>query len=350
MGEKIGARTKQLESLLRVGAAVVFQADPSHEMSPRFSTFIRGWEAGKYVILDRIQAGTERVMPVSEGQQCAVRFVHDGEACAFCSSVVDWNSWRDAGWIRVRWPEEMETVPFRKHHRVNVSLPCKLFQNGTEIGDGEVVDVSIGGCGILTSVDLHFGSQVAVTFFLPNGVQIQNAEFSVRNVRQRSHVQRFLGCEFRAGQEQAQNEIAAFVVAELRPGNGGRGKAACGILLIEDNTETRNALFARLKQSGYEAAGVSTAIEGFCRLFTSRPSLLIVSQEQKDLPGLDIVRAAKANPTFATLPIFLYGGRDEALKERALEAGAARYFPSTDAVINVCNAVVAWGARGDMRE
>jgi c-di-GMP-binding flagellar brake protein YcgR len=228
MGEKIGARTKQLESLLRVGAAVVFQADPSHEMSPRFSTFIRGWEAGKYVILDRIQAGTERVMPVREGQQCAVRFVRDGEACAFCSSVVDWNSWRDAGWIRVRWPEEMETVPFRKHHRVNVSLPCKLFQNGTEIGDGEVVDVSIGGCGILTSVDLHFGSQVAVTLFLPNGVQIQNAEFSVRNVRQRSHVQRFLGCEFRAGQEQAQNEIAAFVVAELRPGNGGRGKAACG--------------------------------------------------------------------------------------------------------------------------
>jgi CheY-like chemotaxis protein len=231
-----------------------------------------------------------------------------------------------------------------------VSLPCKLFQNGTEIGDGEVVDVSIGGCGILTSVDLHFDSQVAVTFFLPNGVQIQNAELSVRSVRKRSDVQRFLGCEFRGGQDQAQNEIAAFVMAELRPGNGGRGKAACAILLIEDNPETRDALSARLKQSGYEATGVSTAIEGFCRLFTSRPSLLIVSQEQKDLPGLDIVRAAKANPAFATLPIFLYGGRDKTLKERALKAGAARYFPATDAVVNVCNAVAAWAAHGDTHE
>jgi len=345
MGSRTGGRPEDLESHLKVGTSVVFQPDPSRETSPRFSTFFRGWERDRYVLLDRIQTGAERVMSLHEGQPCAVRFVHEGKACAFVSTVADWSSRRDASWIRVLWPDELEVVSFRKHDRVKVNLPCRLSRDGEVVSDGEVRDVSIGGCGIVSPLEPPFGDQFRITFDLPNGASIQDAEVVVRNVRRSSDGPCYVGCEFCHGQEHAQNEIAAFVAAELRSEGAGRKKTACRILLIDDNAGRRETLSALLKQFGYEAICASTAIEGFCRMFTLRPNLLIVSLEQKDLAGLEIVRAVRANPVFTALPVYLYGGCDESLNGRALEAGATRYFASTDMVVNVSNAVAAWVAR-----
>jgi CheY-like chemotaxis protein len=296
-------------------------------------------------MLDRIQAGADRIMPVHEDQACIVRFVFDGKACAFMSKVVDWNSRREAGWVRITWPDDMEVKSFRKHDRVKANLPCTLSKDGQKSGDGEILDISLGGCAIQTSEELHFGNQVAMTFFMPNGVRIQDAEIVVRKARKVGDRRWLLGGEFCEGQEYLQNEVAAFVASSLRPDRTKLDKALRCVLILDGNAATREALCSGLSQSGRESVSAANAIEGFHRLFAAMPSALVVSQELADLSGIEVVRVLKVNPTFEALPILLYGGNDPSLGERALQAGAARYLaPSASMVVDVCNAIAALDA------
>ena len=339
---------EDLEAYLKVGEAVVVEPHPSHPPGARYNTRIRGWETQKYVMLDRIQAGTERIMPVHEEQIFIVRFVSNGKACAFTSKVVDWNSRREAGWVRVTWPDDVEVKSFRKHDRVKANLPCTLSKGGQKLGDGEIQDISFGGCAIQASEELHFGNQVALTFFMPNGVRIQEAEIIVRKARKVGDRRWLLGGEFCEGQEYLQNEVAAFVASSLRPNRTKLDKARRCVLILDGNAVTREALCSRLSQLGCEAISTANAVEGFYHLFAAMPSALVVSQELVDLSGIEVVRAVKVNPTFEALPILLYGGDDPSLSERALQAGAARYLaPSASMVVDVCNAVAALDARED---
>jgi len=181
-------------------------------------------------------------MPVHEGQTCIVRFVSDGKACAFMSKVVDWNSRREAGWVRLTWPDDVEVKSFRKHDRVKVNLPCTLSRDGVPLGDGEVKDMSLGGCSILAQVELRFGTRIEVTFLLPNGARIQDAGAIVRNARAAGERRWILGGEFCEEQEHIRNEIAAFVTSTLRPENANpEGSKSC-VLILEGNVAAREGL------------------------------------------------------------------------------------------------------------
>ncbi len=334
-----------LESYLRVGGAVVFQPDPGHGAASRFNTQVRGWEKMKYVLLDRVSAGNERTLPVHENQPCAVRFVYEGKACAFMTLVEDWNSRRDAGWVRVMWPKALEVVSFRKHERVRAGAPCTLSREGALLGDGVVRDVSLGGCGILTSVECRFGHKAEVSFVLPTGVPIQNAGIVIRNVGSDGNGQWILGGEFREGQELMINEIAAYVASVLRPEIGSSESLKRSVLLIENRSSLRDAISNRLTRSGFDAVTAGNAVEGFCRICAARPWLVIVSQKLVDLSGMDVLHALKANATLASLPVLLYGEEDEDIENEALDAGAVRYVASSSPDIDISVAIMAYEAR-----
>lgn len=344
---EIQAKGKEdLEAYLKVGGSVVIQPHPSYPPGARYDTRVRGWETHKYVMFDRIQAGSERIIPVHEDQTCIVRFVSGGRACAFTSKVVDWNSRREASWVRVTWPDDVEVKSFRKHDRVKANLPCTLSKGGQTLGNGEIQDISLGGCAVQVSEELHFGNRVALTFSMPNGVRIQDAEIIVRKARKVGDRRWLLGGEFCEGQEYLQNEVAAFVASSLRPDRAKLDKARRCVLILDGNAVMREALCSGLSQLGCEAISTANAVEGFYHLLAAMPSALVVSQELADLSGIEVVRVLKVNPTFEALPILLYGGNDPSLSERALQAGAARYLaPSASMVVDVCDAVAALDAR-----
>ena len=52
----------------------------------------------------------------------------------------------------------------RKHERVTVFIPVKIFKNGKEAGKGEVEDLSMGGVYIRTTVPATLGDKVEVEF------------------------------------------------------------------------------------------------------------------------------------------------------------------------------------------
>lgn len=335
-----------LESYLQVGWPVVFQPDPGHEAAERFTTQIRGWEKMKYVLLGRVPAGNERVVPVHENQPCAIRFVHEGKACAFMTQVQDWNNRRDAGWVRVMWPKAVEVVRFRKHERVGVDAPCTIFREGFSSQDGIVRDVSLGGCGIVVPFEYRFGHQIEVSFVLPTGVPIEKVRMVIRNVRSAGNGQWLLGGEFLEGQELVNHEIVSYVASTLRPDTGvAAASSKRRVLLIEGRSSLRDAILERLNRSGFDTVTAENAVDGFWRIFAARPWMVIVSQTLADLSGMNVLRAIKAHAALKSLPVLLYGEEDEGMGNEALEAGAVRYVGSSSPDAGIHVAVMACDAR-----
>lgn len=52
----------------------------------------------------------------------------------------------------------------RKHERVTVFIPVRLFKNGKEAGRGEVEDLSYGGVYIRTTVPVRVGDSIQLEF------------------------------------------------------------------------------------------------------------------------------------------------------------------------------------------
>lgn len=52
----------------------------------------------------------------------------------------------------------------RKHERVTVFIPVRIFKNGKEAGRGEVEDLSFGGVYIRTTVPVRIGDSIQVEF------------------------------------------------------------------------------------------------------------------------------------------------------------------------------------------
>jgi DNA-binding response OmpR family regulator len=99
------------------------------------------------------------------------------------------------------------------------------------------------------------------------------------------------------------------------------------ILVVEDDTDQRNALAQRLRFEGYEpvlAADVPAAVR---QARVHKPDLIILDL---GLPGGDgylVVERLKAIPELATIPVLVISAREEAQeKSKALIAGAYAYY------------------------
>lgn len=314
---------KELEDYLRVGQVVLVHAKSVHSPAVRFRSAIRGWHGRARIILDR--PGFGNIDPLHEGCSCTVRFLNDGTACAFRTSLTNWLTLSNTRWCHVNWPETFETISFRKHPRVSFSAPCTVRFNGTA-ADGTLRDISAGGCGVLTDTTVDAGRQVFLDFSLPSGAAIQNLRSVVRNVRLvQTHT--VAGCEFMPGQLPVQSEIILFINQALsrKPGAGGTSRR---LLVIDSDPASSSQLCRILSGSGCETYSAPSAIDGFARLRILGPAAVAVNLQQHDLPGDQIARLIKANPAYINLPIFLYGQPTADAADRASQAGAA-FFPQS---------------------
>lgn len=314
-----------IESLLAVGTALVFHIDPNRKDSPRLPSAIRGWHKSSQILVDRPRTISGSYALMHENQRCVARYVIEGKACAFDTQVIDWDTRPHNPYMRVTWPKEIHFVSFRKTERVKFAAPCSLVQ-GRHTWQGEIRDLSIGGCGLWTDAALKLGTKIWVTFELPDGAKVESVEALIRNVIETPRGYS-LGCEFTSGQDYVENDIAFFLTTALgRSNKDDSPRPVLRVLIVDDDKATGIALKQRFEERGYEVFLSTNTVDGLYRLRAVLPVALLVSQNFGEVPGLEICRLVKRSRDVGTLPVFIYGGIEKGFVERARAAGAADAF------------------------
>ena len=109
------------------------------------------------------------------------------------------------------------------------------------------------------------------------------------------------------------------------------------ITLIDDNLMTSSQVSAKLSQLGFAPEVISSAAGAVEHLAAEPPAVVLVNLTADRLQPLEIVRAIKAEPRLAELPVIGFTGHTEAAR---IEAGRAAG----------CDRVVANSAvTGDLR-
>lgn len=242
---------------------------------------------------------------VHKDQACIIRFLAEGRACGFSSQILDWDKQGAIRYCRIAWPHQAQCIAFRKHERIELSVPCTLHK-AKDAWPGEIVDLSIGGCRVLSSGLVEPDTELTLDFTLPDGLPMLQVKVVVRKVRF-SHGKTVLGCEFGPDQECLQSDMAFFILSRL-PRNDEVREARQRILIIGDRPDDMRLLRAGFEQKGWEVFTTDSTMEGLMRLRMVAPSALLVALGMKDLGSRDLVSLIRATRGFETLPVFLFGG------------------------------------------
>lgn len=104
------------------------------------------------------------------------------------------------------------------------------------------------------------------------------------------------------------------------------------ILVIEDETDTRNLFLNILESEGFETIGAENGAEGIKQAQKHLPDLIICDIIMPDMDGYDVLNNLRQDPVTAIIPfIFLTGSDDKAAIRKGMELGADDYItkPST---------------------
>lgn len=214
----IKAGDYDLVERLQVGTPVFV----SLENRARYRTAVRGWRAGQHVLLDcPLHEGLP--LALMKNEKCVVRFMAGGVACGFLAKVIGRAS-KENPCFQVSWPDELETIPVRKHERVEVSTACTIRGEDGSQWDGHLCDLSVGGCRLYSTRELAEASRVTVSFAVPRGPSVQDAEVLVRNANTLGQGAMY-GCAFQGIEEAVKDDINLSVAIVLdqrrRPMNPG---------------------------------------------------------------------------------------------------------------------------------
>jgi CheY-like chemotaxis protein len=93
------------------------------------------------------------------------------------------------------------------------------------------------------------------------------------------------------------------------------------ILIVDDHTDTREALLRLLKREGYEAIGVTGGQEALLFLQTHRPRLVILDYNMPDMDGLSVFAEMRRDERLAAVRVIMFSASSGDLKQQALAAG-----------------------------
>lgn len=321
-----------VERYLAVGQVAVIQTEPNRKDGPRFPTTFLGWRRGRAVYIEHPRTPEGRDVAFRDGQHCVLRFIHDGQACAFTAAVIDWTSARGESQVRLRWPEQVETLVLRRFDRVPFHAPVRVrIANGTEL-DGQFSDLSIGGCGIVLATPITKGDQLQLTFSLPDGASIQNLMVSAKMTRQTADGQ-FVGCEFEQDQNAARNDIGLFVTAELARGRGGAPQAPSEprVLIVDSNEGMAEKLRKLLARQHIEVLVTNSTVDTFYSVRAVPLHAVVICSDLPELSGLDVCRLIRKARGLEKLPIILYHGQFSG--QQISEAGITKWLPDSPSLL-----------------
>lgn len=292
-----------LSAHLSVGQPVITELNPdsgdAHHQ--RFRTTIRGWSDGEYVLLDWPDEPGEAAR-IGRHMPCFVRYLHGGCACGFACRVADQDLVRRAQ-FEVTWPQKFEVMRIRQHDRVAVSVHGTIYNAEGKTIEGEVVDVSIGGCRLQLEQEAAAGDDLDVTFPLHPGLDVERVPIQVCSVQQQED-RWAVGCKFGKLDPRTRHDIEFFIATAEERVRGMRG-AARRVLVLEEDFEQLAGLREFLVGTGYEVATAASLVDAFYRLRLAPPDAFIVRGHLKELPSADVCRIVRHTRGCGKLPIIL---------------------------------------------
>ncbi len=99
------------------------------------------------------------------------------------------------------------------------------------------------------------------------------------------------------------------------------------ILLVGDDRFLRKACEATLTQRGFAVVTAVDGVEGLQLARTTRPMVILLDLLMPKMPGLEVLRALKADPNTAATPVLILSNswREED-KNVVIGLGAAGYY------------------------
>lgn len=99
------------------------------------------------------------------------------------------------------------------------------------------------------------------------------------------------------------------------------------ILLVEDDRFLRRACEASLRQRGFTVIAATDGEEGLRLARADRPDLILLDLLMPKLPGVEVLRALKADPDTKSIPVLILSNssREQDVSE-VLSLGAVDYW------------------------
>ena len=100
----------------------------------------------------------------------------------------------------------------------------------------------------------------------------------------------------------------------------------CSVLIVEDDSATREMLRLCLEQAGLKSRGAANSEEALTSLAEQCPALILLDWMLPTTSGIELLRQLRRNPLSQRIPVILLTARDEEDdRVRGLECGADDY-------------------------
>jgi len=102
----------------------------------------------------------------------------------------------------------------------------------------------------------------------------------------------------------------------------GAGNNSLKILVVDDSSKITSALGGALRSEGYQVLTANDGVHGLKIAFSQKPDLILCDAVMPKLDGYGLMRAIKANPATAEIPMILLTAKASPEEEhRALKSG-----------------------------
>jgi CheY-like chemotaxis protein len=112
------------------------------------------------------------------------------------------------------------------------------------------------------------------------------------------------------------------------------------ILVADDDAALRRLLTLMLESGGYRVSTASSGRQAIAQMEAGRPDLLCCDLMMPDLHGFEVLKALKARPHLAHIPVVVITAAGQEIEvKRALELGAARYVLKPFATAHILSVI-----------
>jgi CheY-like chemotaxis protein len=98
------------------------------------------------------------------------------------------------------------------------------------------------------------------------------------------------------------------------------------ILVVEDNTDSRNLLHFYFTSQGYNVVTAGDGTEGLYMTKAEKPDVIITDLTMPNLDGVEMIKQLRAEPETSQVAIVVYTAFGSDLTESAMQAGANKAF------------------------
>jgi CheY-like chemotaxis protein len=101
---------------------------------------------------------------------------------------------------------------------------------------------------------------------------------------------------------------------------------ALKILIVEDNTDSRDLLNYYFSSQGFKVVTATNGAQGFMMAQAEKPDIIITDIFIPVAGGLEMIKQVQLHPEIAAIPIVIYTAQTMEAAQKAIQAGALKAF------------------------